>query len=217
MAELIRIIKRKVGDLDNLKHQVRFMSLKKYKYYFRKPKSAIVIDILKWLAMGGAIAIAASSPYFIHNLINSRKGFKRYSRKKVYDAFSNLKRQGLINIEKKNHQIYISLTEKGKAKAGWMQIDSLKIKKPKKWDGKWRLVIFDIAQLKKSHREALRGKLKELGFYPLQKSVWVHPFDCEAEIELLKDFFGLSPKEMRLILAEKIGEDEDLKKYFKLK
>jgi DNA-binding transcriptional regulator PaaX len=94
------------------------------------------------------------------------------------------------------------------------QIDSLEIKKPKKWDRKWRLVIFDIAQMKKIYREAFRGKIKELGFYCLQKSVWVYPFDCEAEIELLRDFFGLSQDELRLIVAEKLGEDSKLKEHF---
>jgi len=97
----------------------------------------------------------------------------------------------LINIQKENHQVYISLTEKGKKKAGWLQIDNLKIFRPKKWDQKWRLIMFDITQLKKTHRDAFRGKLKELGFQPFQKSVWIHPFDCEAEIDLLRKFFGL--------------------------
>src|SRR3989344_6111044 len=97
-----------------------------------------------------------------------------------------------------------------------MQVDSLEIKKPKRWDKKWRLVIFDIAQLKKIYREAFRGKLKELGFRPLQKSVWIHPFDCQPEIELLKIFFGLSSKEMRLMVVEDIGEDSCLKKSFQL-
>ena len=96
------------------------------------------------------------------------------------------------------------------------QIDALTIKKPKKWDKKWRIVIFDIAQLKKTYREAFRGKLKELGFYPLQKSVWVYPFDCQAETELLKDFFGLSDQEMRLIVADNISKDDQLRKSFKL-
>ncbi|RLC40247.1 MAG: hypothetical protein DRH33_00520 [Candidatus Nealsonbacteria bacterium] len=193
------------------------MGIKKYKYYFKKPRSAIVKDILKWIAAGGMIVIASSSPYFINNLLNTRKRFCKYPRKKLSDTFSSLKRQGLINIERKNHQIYISLTEKGKEKAGWMQVDSLKIKKPKKWDKKWRIVMFDISQLKKSHREAFRGKLKELGFYPLQKSVWVYPYPCEPEIELLKEFFGFSFGEMRLIVAEKIEKDYELKRHFGLK
>lgn len=192
------------------------MGLKKYKYYFAKPRSEIVKDVLSWLAIAGAIYIAASSPYFIRNLLSNYKKWRKYPRKKVRDTFYNLKKQGLIKIKKKNHQIYISLTKEGKKKAGIFQIDSLKIKRPKKWDGKWRLVIFDISQLKKFYREAFRGKLKELGFYPLQKSVWVYPFDCQAEIELLREFFGLSEKEIRLAVAEGIGDDSKLKKFFKL-
>lgn len=192
------------------------MGLKKYKYYFKKPRSEIVKDILSWLAIAGAIYIAASSPYFIRNILKSYQKWKKYPKKKLNDTFYNLKRQGLIEIREKNHQIYIRLTEKGRKKAGMFQINSLKIKRPKKWDGKWRLVIFDISHLKKIYREALRGKLKELGFYQLQKSVWVHAFDCQAEIELLRDFFGLSEKEIRLIIATDIGNDKELKEFFKL-
>ena len=108
------------------------------------------------------------------------------------------------------------MSKKGTQKAGWLQIDKLKIKRPQRWDRKWRIVIFDIAELKKLYREAFRGKLKELGFRPLQKSVWIHPFNCRDEIELLRDFFGLTEKEMRLILAEDIGKTDELKKIFKL-
>jgi len=192
------------------------MGFKKYKYYFKKPRTEIVKDILKWLLVAGMVCVAASSPYFTQNLIRNYKKFKKYPKKKVSDTFSNLKRQGLISFKKVNHQIFISLTEKGKQKANWLQIDDIKIKKTKKWDGKWRIVIFDISQLKKLYREAFRGKLKELGFYQLQKSVWIIPFNCKAEIELLKDFFGLSDKELRLIIAEDIGKEEELKKIFKL-
>ncbi|MBU4350774.1 hypothetical protein L6250_02100 [Candidatus Parcubacteria bacterium] len=192
------------------------MGLAKYKYYFRKPRSAIVKDILYWLLMAGAVYLAAGSPCFARNLWREYRRFKKYPKKRVFDTFYNLKRQGLIDIKKQGAQIYISLTEEGRKKAGFLQINDLKINQPKNWDKKWRLVIFDIAQLKKVYREAFRGKLKELGFYPLQKSVWVHPFDCGAEIELLKDFFGLSDNELRLIVAEEIGNDKKMRDIFKI-
>lgn len=192
------------------------MGLKKYKYYFKKPRSEIVKDILYWLLVSGMVIIAAQSPYFVRNLLRNFSRFKKYSIRKLSSTFWKLKKKGLIKIQNINHQIYISLTEEGKRIAGWMQIDDLTIKKPKKWDGFWRIVIFDISELKKLHREAFRGKLKELGFYPLQKSVWVHPFDCQAEIELLRDFFGLSEKELRLIVSNNIGDDKELRKIFKL-
>ncbi len=192
------------------------MTIRKYKYYFRKPKSAIVKDVLSWLLIAGAIYVAASSPYFTVHLIRNIKKIKKYPRKKVYDTFYNLKRKGLIEVRRRNHQIYIGLTKKGKEVAGRFQINDLEIKRPKRWDEKWRLVIFDISQIKKLYREAFRGKLKELGFHPLQKSVWIHAFDCQAEIELLREFFGLSEKEIRLIVAIDIGDDSKLKEVFKL-
>lgn len=192
------------------------MGVKKYKYYFYKPKSEIVKDVLFWLAMLGTVYIAATSPYFIKNLLREVKKFRKYPKRKVANTFYRLKQEGLIEIKRTGKQFYINLTEHGKKKAGRFQIDALRIKRPKKWDGKYRLVIFDISQLKKFLREVFRGKLKELGFYQLQKSVWVHAFDCEAEIELLKDFFGLNEKELRLIIAEKITNDKELRKFFKI-
>lgn len=166
--------------------------------------------------VAGTIYIAASSPYFSLNLWKSFKRGRKYEKKKVADAFYRLRKRGCIGIKHRGPQIYISLTERGRKEAGWLQIDALKIKKPKKWDRRWKIVIFDISQLKKFYREAFRGKLKELGFYPLQKSVWIHPFDCRDEIELLREFFGLTEKEVRLIITEDIGKDDWLKKIFKL-
>jgi DNA-binding transcriptional regulator PaaX len=192
------------------------MILGKYKYYFKKPRSEITKDIMKWLLVSGTIVVAAQSPYFIINFLRNYQTWKKYPKKKVGDTFSNLRKQGFLEIERKENQIYIRLTKEGKERAGIFQINDLKIKKPRKWDKKWRIVIFDISQLKKNYREAFRGKLKECGFYCLQKSVWVYPFECRAEIELLRDFFGLSEDELRLIVAERIGNDNKLKEIFKL-
>lgn len=190
--------------------------MSKYKYYFRKPRSVIVGDILKWLVMGGAVAIAATSPYFASNIIGGFQKSRKYGKRKTCNTFYKLKKQGYINIQQKNHQIFISLTDEGRKKAGWLQIDELKIKKPKKWDGLWRLVIFDIPQLRSVQRNAFRGKLIELGFIPLQKSIWICPYQCKDEIGLLRDFFGLTEREIRLITAKNIENDSYLREVFKI-
>lgn len=184
--------------------------------YFKKSKSRIVKDVFELLLLSGAIMIAATSPYFLVNLLRSYRQWKKYQKRKIHDAFSYLKKNGYIRIEKRSHQIYISLTEKGKKKAGRFQIDNLKIDKTSRWDGKWRLILFDVAELKKVHREALRGKLKELGFCSLQKSVWIAPWDCQKEINLLREFFGLSEDELRLVVSGEIGFDKDIKQFFKV-
>lgn len=192
------------------------MGAGKYKYYFRKPKSEIVKDVFYWLAVAGAVSIAVTSPYFVQNLLRARRKWEKYPKRKISTTFDRLRRKGLISIGMHNKQIYISLTSEGRKKAGIFQINDLAIKKPKRWDRKWRLLTFDITQKKKVIREALRGKLKQLGFYPFQKSIWIHPYDCDAEIELLKDFFGLTDAEAQLIIAENIGIDSKWKVVFKL-
>ena len=190
--------------------------MSKYKYYFKKSRSEIAKDIVYWLMVAGTVYIAASSPSFVRSVIRRHQSWRKYPRKHIYDTFYHLRKRGLIEFKREDKQIYISLTDEGRKKAGYMQINDLKIKEPKKWDRKWRLVIFDIAELKRGHREGFRGKLKELGFSCLQKSVWLHPFDCEAEIDLLRHFFGLSQKDLRLIVAEKIGDESALKEKYRL-
>jgi len=190
--------------------------MSKYKYYFKKPKAEITKDFLQWLGMAGAIFIAGQSPYFVRNLTKEFKKWRKYKTRNLSNTFYRLRKEGCLDIQKKGHRVYISLTEKGRRMANWLQIDSLEIKKPKKWDKKWRIVIFDIVQLKTLMRNAFREKLKELGFCLLQKSVWVCPYECQDEIELLRDFFGLNKKEIRLITAENIEEDTFLRRIFKL-
>ena len=144
--------------------------MSQYKYYFRKPRSEIVKDILMGLMLTGVICIAATSPYFGVNLIRHfgrAKKYKKNERKNIYNAFYRLRKQGCLNFDFKNHQLYISLTEEGRKMAGRFQINSLKIRKPARWDKKWRLVIFDIPDRFRIKREAFRGKLREIGLHQL--------------------------------------------------
>ena len=187
-----------------------------YKYYLKKPKGEIVKDILFWLMLGGAVAIAATSPYFVHNALGAFHKQKKYRPQSVGNAFKRLLREGAISLQKHNHQVYISLTKEGRKKAGRFQLNDLEVKKPKKWDKKWRIVIFDVDNRERFKREVLRGFLKRLGFYKLQQSVWIHSFGCSDEIALLKDFFGFTSKEVRLIVAEQVENSEVLIKKFHL-
>jgi DNA-binding transcriptional regulator PaaX len=89
------------------------------------------------------------------------------------------------------------------------------ITKPKKWDGKWRILIFDITETKKSTRDNIRRTLINIGFIKLQNSVWVFPYDCEDLITLLKVDLMVG-KEMLYIIADKIENDSILKGRFGL-
>jgi len=185
----------------------------------KKDVSKVILEGLFWT---GAVTIASTNPYFLHRLVpklirhakyklRRRKNIKSFQR-----SFYYLKQQGLINFEYQGKQVYISLTKEGRKKARKYNIDNLEIKKPKKWDGKWRVLIFDIQDKHKIKREALRGKLKELGFFKLQKSVWVCPYDFEKETEILRDFFNFGYREMRVITASEIETDGEIKSFFKI-
>jgi CRISPR-associated endonuclease Cas2 len=181
-----------------------------------------VKTIMAALLTAGAIAVAATSPMFgqvlAREMIKSyrRRSFNAKERKKYSNAFYYLKRKGLIDVEYRGNQMYFSLSAEGKKKASKYKIDELKIKKSQKWDRKWHVLIFDIEDKHKIKREALRGKLKQLGLYQLQKSVWVCPYEFKKEMQLLRDFFGLESKEMKVINAFEIEDDTSLRKFFNL-
>ncbi len=173
-----------------------------------KTKVEVVRDILRWVAIVGVVAISASSPYFIRNLLRAWSRGKRYKQKSVETAFQRLRKKGLIIVEKKNHEYHVSLTESGKKKTELLHIDSLAITTPKKWDGNWRVLLFDVEQAQRWKRDVLRGFLRRLGFVQFQKSVWVHPYDCKTEVELLQKFLGLTSREVKLLIVHDVGEDE---------
>lgn len=178
--------------------------------------------ILKGILIGGAVAVAATSPNFVQRVlpkILKQVSFewKKYkNKKKFFNSFNYLKNSGMISMEYRGKQLYISLTEEGKQRVKKYWIDDLQIKKPEKWDGKWRIMIFDVKDKQKIKREALRGKIKELGLYQLQKSVWVCPYSFEKEAGILREFFGFDLEEMKLIVALEIENDEAIRRYFKL-
>lgn len=105
---------------------------------------------------------------------------KEFNRKLDY-----WQKRGYINrfIEKKEE--YVELTPRGIDRFWAIAIEDLQIKRPKKWDGKFRVVIFDIKEKSRSSRDALRHKLRNLGFFQIQKSVYAFPFECANEIGAL--------------------------------
>jgi len=181
--------------------------------------------ILKGVLMTGAFAIASTSHVFAAKLIptildeikyGKFRRQKEEQKRKFYNSFYYLRRKGLLKMEYRGKQLHISLTEEGKLIAKKYSIDDLQISKSKKWDRKWRILIFDIEEKYRMRREGLRGKLKEMGLYQLQKSVWVCPYHFEREMDILKNYFGFTKGEMTTIIASEIDGEEKLLTFFNL-
>ncbi|MBU2635030.1 hypothetical protein KJ841_00975 [Patescibacteria group bacterium] len=141
--------------------------------------------------------------------------WKKIDEKKLKEEIRQLYRSKLIKQkENTDGSCTVILTEKGKLKVLTYHFEQMRIKS-EKWDGKWRLVAFDIPEKLKSGRNALRKKIKELGFYEFQKSVWVYPYKCKDEIDFIIEFFNLR-KYVRFGILESVDNELHLKKIFKL-
>ena len=144
--------------------------------------------ILMSLAVGGIVFAGALIPA-LFSITRGGEFRKRYSKKHLQNAIGTLKHRKLIEIiQEKNGKTKVILTNKGEKRVREFCFDELKIKKSKKWDKKWRVLIFDIPTKPKIYnkaREALRNKIKKIGFLQLQKSIWVCPYECEDEILFL--------------------------------
>ena len=143
------------------------------------------------------------------------KEWKKIDERKLKYEINKLYQSKFIDKKDNPDGSYtIVLTEKGKLKALTYHFQDMKIQN-QNWDGKWRLVVFDIPEKKRAGRDALREKIKELGFYELQKSVFVFPYECKNEIDFIVEFFELR-KYVRLGILESIDNELHLKKIFNL-
>lgn len=93
--------------------------------------------------------------------------------------------------------------------------DNKELNKNKKWDGKWRVLIFDIPENRRFDRDNIRRALISIGFMRLQDSVWVYPYNCEDLISLLKADTETA-EDVLYMIVETIENDEPIKKYFGL-
>ena len=114
-----------------------------------------------------------------------------------------------------NDRGFVCLTQKGKAELEKMEKMEYKIVLPKKWDKKWRVIIFDIKENRRNLRTKIRRTLFTLGFKRLQDSVWVFPYDCEDLITLLKADFKIG-KDLLYLIVEKIENDKSLRDWYQL-
>lgn len=60
----------------------------------------------------------------------------------------------------------------------------------------------------------MRRKLKDLGMFNMQRSVFVYPYDCRKQLEFIAETFGLD-KYTSFIESTYTDIQNDLKKYFK--
>lgn len=184
------------------------------------PTSEMVLNLIKagvFLSMMFIAPKAASTmaESFLKDKEKDFNKWERFDKVKLRRIVRKMVKRKLLEMKKEGEDIMVKLTEKGEEKILKYNLEKLKINKPDYWDGKWRVVIFDIFETKRYLRDMLRRKMQQLGFFRLQNSVFVHPYPCKREIEFLRQVYNVN-REVSIFTTSDIEEGEYLRKHFKL-
>ena len=172
--------------------------------------------VLLLLEAGLVLSLTRRPDHYFRVLKKASKEWKKINERYLRETIKRLYQSKLIDYkEDKDGTVMLTLSEKGKSRILKYDIDKIEIKKPARWDKLWRLVVFDIPEDKNLGRKALAAKLKELGFYPMQKSVFIYPYECKDEIDFITEIFELSPY-VRFLRVKDIDIELDLKERFYL-
>ena len=148
-------------------------------------------------------------------VINYFKPQDRFERNRIWKAIKYLEEQNRVSIDSRGDEYYILLTQEGKVKLAEVAIWDLSISAPKRWDKKWRIVMFDFPKEMTTVRNSFRQKLEDMGFTTYQRSVYIYPFECGEEVRTISQFFNVE-EHVRYVLAVDIDETEKYIKHFDL-
>lgn len=175
----------------------------------------LVIAAVEFLGTGGLITVDDLIPG-VRRLLRAERHSRDWRR--VTRAIDRAANRKLISIESDSDKPHrIKLTERGRALLSQRLLEGCAVERPHRWDGRWRVLVFDVPEKKRRERDVLRAMLRRLGFRYLQRSVWVYPFDCAEVVDLLRAANQLSHITVRSITAVAIEEDRSLRSHFGLR
>ena len=179
----------------------------------RWKRSELQSKILTTLAVGAVVVLAGGG--LASALFQTFKTKKRYQPSSVHRSLKNLLSVEFVYFVDGPSGKRLEITEKGRRYLELFEYGEGAIAKPKKWDKRFRVVIFDIKETRKGDRNRLRDFLKKLGFMRLQNSVWVYPYDCENLIKLIKTEFKIG-KDVLYMIVDSIEYDAPIRNFFDL-
>jgi DNA-binding transcriptional regulator PaaX len=172
--------------------------------------------ILLVLLGGVALGLSNNPRQYFRTFMQIKKDWRKISKYSLDRSISKLADEKLLEEKTASDgSIKLVLTDKGRKQAKRLSLlgSSINFKKPEKWDGKWRIVLFDIPEKSRVFRDILREHLRNLKFYKLQYSVFVSPYPFEKQILELVEVYSAQPY-VRVITALKIDNELAIKKYF---
>lgn len=168
------------------------------------------------LLVGGMMLIGAAPRIDVLKLLGKKKRNPYRLKHQVNDGLRRLTLRGYVTLVEKEGRKFARLTPRGERYLQYeQQKASLQLQRQKRWDKRWRVIIFDIPEYRRGTRDKLRLTMQNAGFYRLQDSVWVYPHDCEDFMTLLKADLKIGNAILYMVV-EKIENDIKLKDHFSL-
>lgn len=171
--------------------------------------------VLVSVALVGTISLLALFPGMTVPIAPFVKKKKYSPRQAIQRNVDSLVRQGFLKkTVLKDGSVQLELTRRGKFEA-LLRSPKEGDRKRNKWDGQWRIIIFDVPEMKSKIRNELRRGMRLYGFKQLQQSVWVYPYACDDFVKILKQHLGVSSDVLYLKVSY-IENDKHLRREFKL-
>ena len=167
--------------------------------------------ILASVAVAGGLAIALVAPHVLGAMGKIGLIPKGRQGEYIHSARKRLKKEGLL-IERDG---FLRLAPKGERQLRTLSLSLARPQRLKKWDKKWRVLIFDIPEKRRRVRDRVREFLRASGFVRIQDSAWVYPYPCEEFVALLKAEVGIG-KDMLYVIVDSLEGDEKFREIFKL-
>ncbi len=180
----------------------------------RKKKRDIQNAVLAAVAVTGSVVFAAIAGNAIQ-LLDYLPNEKYNLRHQAKSATGRLVAKRYASWVERDGKKYLRITPAGRKVLAFEQAKVALKNQKKKWDGRWRMVAFDIPERRRAIRSRLRAVMQEIGFVRLQDSVWVYPYDCEDFIALLKAELKIG-KDVLYAIADTIEHDKNLRRQFAL-
>jgi DNA-binding transcriptional regulator PaaX len=130
-------------------------------------------------------------------------------------SLKGLEEAGFISSYDSGRQTYTKITKEGKKKAHSIRLENDTTLVDPSWDGRWRVILLDLPEDRKTERDGLRYLLKKAGFVCLKNAVWISPLPYEYLFGNIKKDLGLTGEMMILTTdtLDTISEDIFLKSF----
>lgn len=174
--------------------------------------------LLRSFAVAGVISVALVAPKMIRLLKELDRPAKNRAMlyQRIRQGVRRLEKEGLVTVSGERGERRIRITEKGRGMMDEIEFREHTIPEQAFWDGRWRVLIFDISERRRRVRAQLRRLLQGAGFVRIQDSVWVYPYPCDEFISLVRTHLKSGVGEILSFVAEALESDKWLREYFRL-